>query len=65
MADDVDMASEREEIAREKAIKHIQNKPLAVQPVGHCLSCGETLADDKLWCNNTCRDDWQRWNPEA
>lgn len=65
MADDIDKANEYAEKAREMSVKNIQNKPLAVQAVGHCLSCAEPLAHGLRWCDNACRDDWQRFNPGA
>ena len=65
MADDIDIASDREQLARDKAIKNIQNKPAAAKSCGVCLECGEALHGDKRWCDNHCRDDWQRWHPEA
>lgn len=65
MSDDVDIASDREQLARDKAIQNIQNKPLVAKSCGACLECGEKLKGDKRWCDNFCRDDWQRWHPEA
>jgi hypothetical protein len=65
MADEIDIASEREELARDKAIRHIQNKPPAALSTGVCLECGESVGHGIRWCSNTCRDDWQRWHPEA
>jgi RNA polymerase-binding transcription factor DksA len=65
MSDDVDIASDREQVARDKAIKYIQNKPPAAVSTGYCLECGAPIANNKRWCDNYCRDDWQRWNPDA
>lgn len=65
MADDIDIASEREQIARDKQIQHIQNKPPAAKSCGVCLECGEAVQGDLRWCDNYCRDDWQRWHPQA
>ncbi|HAJ72449.1 MAG TPA: hypothetical protein DCO68_10265 [Methylophilaceae bacterium] len=65
MADEIDIASDREQIAREKAIANIQNKPPAATSIGECLECGVPIAEGKRWCCPECRDDWQRWNPEA
>ncbi len=65
MADEFDLASEREEIARAKAIENIQARPLAAVATGLCLECSTPVADGLRWCCKECRDDWQRWNPGA
>jgi hypothetical protein len=65
MADDIDIASDREQLARDNAIQNIKNKPAAAKSCGVCLECGAGLKGDKRWCDNHCRDDWQRWHPEA
>jgi lipopolysaccharide biosynthesis regulator YciM len=65
MADELDLASDREQIARDKAVQVIQNKPLAATATGFCLECGEPVAEGVRWCCPECRDDWERWNPEA
>lgn len=65
MADEFDIASENEQIAREVAIADIQNKPPAAIAIGECLECQAPVAEGMRWCCPECRDDWQRWNPEA
>ncbi len=65
MADDFDLASEREEIARAKAIENIQALPSAAVANGFCLECEEPVAEGLRWGCKECRDDWQRWNPGA
>jgi len=68
MSDILDIASENEMVARAAAVSKIQNKPAAALATGYCLECGEPLIDSvegQRWCDKDCRDDWQRWNPEA
>jgi hypothetical protein len=63
--DELDKASEQEQIARDKAIANIRNKQPKTLAVGSCLQCDCVLDGDNRWCSPTCRDDWQKWNPEA
>lgn len=65
MTDEFDMASDREQMARDKAIAEIQSKPLAAAAKGICLECEKPVAEGVRWCCKECRDDWQRWNPGA
>ncbi len=63
-----DKASEQEEIARNASVFEIQNKPAAAEATGFCLECDELIVPTVVgqrWCDKDCRDDWQRWNPEA
>ncbi len=63
--DELDLASDREQLARDKAVAEIQSKPLAALATGECLECGEPVGEGVRWCCKECRDDWQRWNPQA
>ncbi len=64
MADDLDLASDREQLARDKAIALVQSRPAAAVSTGSCLECGKPISEvGRRWCDNFCRDDWQRWNP--
>lgn len=65
MADELDLASDREQLARDKAVANIQAKPPVAVATGVCLECGEPVAQGVRWCCPECRDDWARWNPEA
>ncbi len=66
MADDFDLASDREQIARDKAVELIQKRPAAAEATGFCLECGKPILEEgRRWCDNFCRDnfcrdDWQR-----
>ena len=63
MADDVDIASDLEQLRRDAAIAAVVNKKPAAIANGLCQECGEQVATGVRWCDNFCRDDWQRWNP--
>lgn len=61
MADELDRASEHEEILRQGAL-YLQSKranKLEAEPTGSCLYCGEALTDGKRWCDAECRDEWE------
>ena len=60
MSDIFDIASENEEIARDKALKF--RKPEGPKPTGKCLWCDEPLEGDRRWCDKDCRDRWSRVN---
>jgi len=55
--DDLDLASEREEIARQAAISH--RKPVPEHD-GHCLNCGAESAG--AYCDAGCREDAERFD---
>lgn len=55
--DEQDLASEREEIARQSAIV-TSKRAEGPAPTGECLYCGERLPHPMRWCNADCRDHW-------
>jgi hypothetical protein len=55
MADEIDLANERAEIALADALR--MRKPVLPR-IGHCYNCGERA--DALYCDVACRDDHQR-----
>lgn len=65
MSDEIDIASEREELDRAAHIADIQSRKPAAIATGLCLECSTPVEDGKRWCCPECRDDWERWNPEA
>lgn len=58
MSDNLDIASEREELARQAAIT--TKRPTGPVATGRCLHCDEIVADIQRWCDVDCRDAWQR-----
>jgi len=65
MADIFDQATEREIQEREIALSLARAQKRTIEATGFCLSCGEKVTEEKRWCDSTCRDDWEKWNPEA
>lgn len=62
--DEADLGNMQVELNEQRSIKYAQEraKELEVQPVGHCLYCGEKfLTDSRMrWCDEFCRDSWQK-----
>ena len=54
MADDLDLAAEREEIARTAA--RSQRRPAGPPATGFCLWCEEPVAPEVRFCCPECRD---------
>lgn len=65
MADIYDQATDVEMRAREIAIQQSRTVKVLIKATGVCLECAEPVPDDVRWCCKDCRDDWQRWNPQA
>lgn len=56
MSDNLDIASEREELARNLA--QALRKPAGPVATGRCLYCDE-ISGEHRWCDAHCRDAWQ------
>jgi hypothetical protein len=57
MADEIDKASEREEIARQSAML-TSKRPEGPAASGHCLYCNARLPQPMRWCDAECRNEW-------
>ena len=57
MADDLDLAAEREEIARTAALS--QRRPAGPPATGFCLWCEEAVAPLVRFCCPDCRDSFE------
>ena len=64
MSDEVDQANEQVAMNELRSIKYAsqQAQTLEVQPVGHCLFCGEKfLTDSRMrWCDRFCLDGYEK-----
>jgi len=64
MSDIIDDANEQVAMNETRSIKYAQQQAqtLEVQPVGHCLYCGEKFMTDSRmrWCDSFCRNAWER-----
>lgn len=58
MSDNLDIASEREELARQSALLTCK-KPEGPAATGHCLYCSERLPKPMRWCNADCRTEYE------
>jgi hypothetical protein len=60
--DEQDLASEREDIARQSAMLTSRRAegPVAT---GQCLYCLERIPQPMRWCCAECRNEWQVVNP--
>ena len=56
--DEIDLAAEREEIARNSAML-TSKKPEGPKPTGECLYCGERVPHPMRWCDADCRNSWE------
>lgn len=58
MSDNLDIASDREELERTMAIA--AKRPEGPAPTGRCLYCDELLDDQRRWCDAEHREQWQK-----
>ena len=58
MADEADIANERVELFTLAALKI--RRPVGPTPNGRCYNCAEPIATNLRWCDNDCRDDWEK-----
>jgi hypothetical protein len=58
VADEADQAAKREDDARAEALQ--RRRPEGPPAVGACHYCGELIRPGLRWCDEYCRDDWER-----
>jgi hypothetical protein len=59
MSDDIDRASEREQMDRDRAIAATRARSLQARPMpGKCVWCDSVTPG--VFCDTDCRDDYQR-----
>lgn len=58
MTDELDLASEREQIARDCAIAAARHS-VSLTAAGRCFYCDEPVVTGLRWCGPECRDGWQ------
>lgn len=61
MSDNLDIASDREELDRQSALRSCR-KPTGPEATGECLYCSERLPAPMRWCDADCRNDWESLN---
>jgi hypothetical protein len=57
--DDADLSQQRMERELELAMMARKRQP-EMPPTGSCYNCGEAVIADARWCDNACRDDWEK-----
>lgn len=56
--DQSDRATAMEELRRRAALE--KRKPEGPPPTGLCHWCCEFVGAEKRWCDQHCRDDWEK-----
>ena len=56
--DEIDRAQERDFLATQNAMR--VRKAEGPAPTGCCLYCGETLSDQRRWCDAEHREQWEK-----
>ena len=59
MVDEVDRANEQIEKGIEDTLKNIDTT-IPKNMTGKCLSCGQSVDDERRWCNADCRDNYEK-----
>jgi hypothetical protein len=65
MSDEIDKASYIEQLQRDSAIYKARYAKTKIVSTGKCLQCDEDVDGERRWCDEWCRNDWAKWNPEA
>jgi predicted nucleic acid-binding Zn ribbon protein len=55
--DEADITAQRQEVEMQFLLR--QRRVAGPKPTGHCLWCGERVAQHLRWCSVECRDDWE------
>ena len=58
MSDIFDQASDSEQMDRDLAIRSAREAAPDAPVTGHCLWCNAELTDQRRWCDQWCREDW-------
>lgn len=62
MSDIADKGNDRMQEIIDDAVAKYRRGPKGTPGVGVCLNCSAMLDDDRRWCDNDCRDDWETRN---
>lgn len=57
MADEIDLAQEREYLATQNSMR--MRKPEGPLATGRCLYCDSLLEPGRRWCDSICREEWE------
>lgn len=61
MADIADDGADRAEffLKLAKQRQEDESKRLVLPAIGRCYNCDELLGDDRRWCDEDCKADWE------
>jgi cobalamin-dependent methionine synthase I len=62
-ADPIDIGADITQRERDNAVAHIQSLVKPIPTSDTCLQCEKETLNGARFCNSSCRDDWQAWNP--
>ena len=65
MSDEIDRASDVEQIQRDSAIANARYSKTTIVSTGECLQCEAELSDGRRWCDFDCCELWSARNPGA
>jgi hypothetical protein len=60
MSDDADMAQDHIEREEKLRRKYTTVNKLEAESTGECLNCREPLTGTRRWCDEHCREDWEK-----
>jgi RNA polymerase-binding transcription factor DksA len=63
-ADWIDHAANVTQEAADRSILVIRKQDAKIDtsnPSGKCLSCGDTVGNERRFCDSECRDDWAKY----
>ena len=59
--DDIDKGNHQAELTLQAYIERVRRRvEREVTPTGYCLNCEEQVGPHKLFCDTTCRDDYEK-----
>jgi hypothetical protein len=61
--DIADMAQEAEYLILQQALRLAKLQPNTLTACGRCHNCDASVPPGTHFCDQDCRDDWQRRNP--
>lgn len=59
--DDVDIAQEQEQMARDEALRQCRERNASLRPAGRCHYCEAGIESSELFCDVECRRDYERF----
>jgi len=64
-SDPLDLGADLAQRERDAGVDAVRASIKPIEPSHVCLQCEKPTNEGARWCGKDCRDDWQKWNPEA